>query len=447
MTADLNPHQPAMGGAAAAPITVAINAQIDPQRAGGVESALHGLMAYLAEQSTNERYLLLASRLYATELERLAAGRYGVEAWPFSQKGPLPYRRLTARWQRWQRRAGPLGPGVDALHWGWWQARRKLTPPPDPQQADRFLCERGVSAVHFAYAIRFGTSLPFLYEPWDLQHRHYPDFFAPDEWRWRDRLYRAGCEQAALVVAATRWTKRDIVAQYGIPTEKIAVIPRGPWLTPIRPSADDIARARATLKLPERFAFYPAMTFPHKNHLRLFEALAVLRDRHGVILRLVCTGRAYEPHWPQIVAGVARSGLEEQVMLLGSVAPDTLAAIFKAAAFLVFPSLFEGLGLPIIEALEYGLPVVASDATCIPEVGGDAATYFDGTSTESIIEALLLAEREPERLQQTLAAAPAALGRYSWPKAAATFVACYRAVAGAPLTHEQQALYAEAIES
>jgi len=429
------------------PITVAINAQINPANAGGVESALHGLMNYLAEQSADERYLLLASRRYTADLERIAAGRYETLAWPFPQKAYAPYRGYTRRWVRWMGRAGPLRPAVDALHWCWWNGRRALARNPDARQTDRLFRQYGVSVVHFAYSIRFGTSLPFLYEPWDLQHRHYPDFFQPDEWRWRDDLYREGCEQAALVVAATRWTKRDIMAQYGIPAEKIAVIPRGPWLTPIMPSADDVTRTRAALNLPKRFAFYPAMSFPHKNHLRLFEALAILRDRHGIRLPLVCTGRAYEPHWPAILAGVVRFGLEGQVLLLGSVDPDTLAAIFKAATFLVFPSLFEGLGLPIIEALEYKLPVVASDATCIPEVGGDAAVYFDGTSVESIVEALLRAEREPERLARTLAAAPAALGRYSWPRAAATFVACYRSVAGAQLTPEQQALYAEAIDA
>jgi glycosyltransferase involved in cell wall biosynthesis len=189
------------------------------------------------------------------------------------------------------------------------------------------------------------------------------------------------------------------------------------------------------------------MTFPHKNHTRLFEALAILRDRHGITLPLVCTGRPYEPHWPAVKQSVAQHGLDDQVILLGAVSDETLAAIFRAASLLVFPSLFEGLGLPVLEALEAGLPVLASDATCLPEVAGDAALYFDGTSTESIVEALLTAEREPELLERTRRNAPAALARHAWPKAAATFVACYRAVAGAALTPEQQALYAEATES
>ena len=431
----------------AALLTVAINAQIDPERAGGVETAINGLIAHLAAQATDERFLLLSTTRFQASLERLAGESYRVVSWPYPQKAYPPVRRLTPRWQRWQAQAGPLGFGVDAAHWGWWQARRLTASKPDPRKADAFLAAHGASVVHFAYPTRFGTSVPFLFEPWDLQHRHYPEFFDPAEWRVRDELYREGCERAALVVTASRSTKRDVVQQYGTAPEKIAVIPRGPAETRPVPSEADVARVRQALSLPDRFALYPAMTFPHKNHLRLFEALAILRDHHGIQVSLVCTGRPYEPHWPAVKQGVQRYRLESQVRLLGAVSDDTLAAIYKAASFLVFPSLFEGLGLPVLEALQYGLPVIASNATCLPEVAGDAALYFDGTRTEAIVDALLAAERRPELLRKTLEAAPGALARCAWPKAAATFVACYRAVAGAPLSSEQRALYAEATES
>ena len=113
------------------------------------------------------------------------------------------------RWTRWQIQAGRLGFGVDAAHWGWWQARRTLAMVPDVRQTDAFLRNLGAEVVHFDYPIRFGTTLPFLYEPWDLQHRHHPEFFTPSERRWRDQMYREGCEQARLIVTATRFTKLD----------------------------------------------------------------------------------------------------------------------------------------------------------------------------------------------------------------------------------------------
>ena len=189
------------------------------------------------------------------------------------------------------------------------------------------------------------------------------------------------------------------------------------------------------------------MTFRHKNHLRLFEALATLRDRHGIVLPLVCTGRSYEPHLPTVLQAIQRHGLERQVFMLGAVSYETLGALFRAAWALVFPSLFEGLGLPVIEALQLDLPVIASNATCLPEVAGEAALYFDGRRVESIVETLVAAHQQLDLLERTRQAAPSTLARFSWPMAAATFVACYRAVAGRPLDAEQARLYEEAVAS
>jgi glycosyltransferase involved in cell wall biosynthesis len=428
-------------------LTVAINAQINPAHGGGVESVLQGLIAHLADQSHDERFLLLSTTRYAPDLASLMQPRQEVVPWPFRQKSFAPRRAKSARWTRWHAQAGPLGFGVEAAHWGWWQARQAMVRVPDVRQTDAFLRTRGADAVHFAYPIRFGTALPFLYEPWDLQHRHHPEFFSQAEWRWRDQMYRDGCEQARLIVTATRWTKQDVVAQYGVDPAKVAVIPRGPWLTPKPPTDAQVAEVRRQHDLPERFALYPAMTFPHKNHLRLFEALAVLRDEHRITLPLVCTGRPYEAHLPTVLRAIEEHGLERQVLMLGAVSYETLDALFRAAWALVFPSLFEGLGLPVVEALQLGLPVIASDATCLPEVAGEAALYFDGRRVESMVETLAAAYRDPDRLARTRQAAPATLARLSWPKAAATFVACYRAVAGRPLDAEQARCYEEAVAS
>ena len=423
-------------------LTVAINAQIDPAQAGGVESALQGLIRELVAREGAERYVLLGTERHADALRPLGGPNQAVVAWPFPQ--PWKFRRMSPRWRRLQARAGALGPAVEVAHRGWWHARRATSRRPTTGQSDGLLASRGVDVVHFPSPTRFATSLPYLYEPWDLLHRHHPEFFGPDELRWRDATYRAGCEEAALVVTATRWTKQDIVRQFGVDPRKVAVIPRGPWLAAPRSPVDEPADAELIAGLPEAFALYPAMTFPHKNHLRLFEALVILRDRHGIVLPLVCTGRPYEAHWPEVVRGVERLGLRSQVHLLGSVSASVLASLYRRASFLVFPSLFEGFGLPVLEAFAYGLPVLASDATCLPEVAGDAALLFDGRDREAIAAALGRALGEPKLLTALRERAPAVLARCSWRRAADTFVACYRRVAGAPLAEDQAALLAEA---
>ena len=425
-------------------LTVAINAQIDPAHAGGVESALQALVKHLRSADDEEQYLLLGTERHADALRPLAGSNQQVLAWPFPQ--PAKFRRLTPRWRRLHDRAGTLGPAVDAAHWGWWHARRATSRRPTAAQSDRLLRGRGVEVVHFPFPTRFPTQLPYVYEPWDLQHRHHPEFFTADERRWRDATYRAGCKGAALIVTATRWTKDDLVRQYQLDPRKIAVIPRGPWLATPQPSLEEAQRTLDPYGLHERFALYPAMSFPHKNHVRLFEALALLRDRDGIALPLVCTGRRYEPYWPEILRALDRFGLRGQVHLLGPVPAPALAALYRRATLLVFPSLFEGLGLPVLEAFSYGLPVAASDATCLPEVAGDAALLFDGRDSASIAAAIRRMLSEPELLATLRERAPAVLARFSWQRAAATFVASYRHAAGRPLDAHQATLLAEATE-
>jgi glycosyltransferase involved in cell wall biosynthesis len=354
---------------------------------------------------------------------------------------------MTRRWQRIQRRSGRFAFGVDAAHRVWWHASRTLTRPPTAAQSDSVLRARGADVVHFPYAVHFQTTIPFIYEPLDLQHRHLPELFSPGERRWRDDVYRGGCERARLIVTGTRFTKQDIVWQFGIDPCKIAVIPIRSALPPTPPTQDAVMRVRRAYGLPERFLLYPAMAFPHKNHLRLFEALAVLRDRHGLNLPLICTGRLYESHSPILEQALERLGLQGQVRMLGPVPTDDLVALFGAAWALVYPSLFEGIGMPVLEALQYGLPVISSNAACLPEVAGNAALFFDPTRVEAIVEALLTAHRQPDLLERTKMAAPATLARFCWSRAARTYVACYRSAAGLQLSPEQRSLYEEAIAS
>jgi glycosyltransferase involved in cell wall biosynthesis len=429
-------------------VTVAINAQINPANAGGAESAIRGLLAHLAAQaSEDERFVVLATERYAGDVGQLTGQNQEVLPWPFPQLAYAPFRTMTRRWQRVQRRAGRLRYGVNAAHWIWWQARQATLRAPSAAQVDRTLRARGVQVVHFTYAVHFPTTLPFIYEPLDLQHRHLPEFFSEGERAWRDRVYREGCDRARLIVTGTRHIKQDIVSEYGIDPQKIAVIPIRSALPPTRPSPETIERVLREHAIPERFLLYPAMTFPHKNHLRLFEAMAILRDRHMLPLTLVCTGRQYESHWPALREARARLGLTHQIRMLGSVPDETLVALFSSAWALAFPSLFEGIGMPVIEAMQYGLPVISSNAASLPEVAGDAALYFDPTSVGSIVEALLTAFWQPEILDRCKLAAPAQLARFCWPKAARTYVACYRKAAGAALTPEQQSLFDEAVAS
>ena len=156
---------------------------------------------------------------------------------------------------------------------------------PTPPRSDGFIESLGASVIHFPYQAFVRTSLPSIFEPWDLQHRHLPEFFTPLERRTRDGIYSSACLEATAVAVGSDWVRRDVITQYRIPSSKLFVVRRGP--PPRLPSdtPDQVASSavKARFGLPDRFLFCPANTWPHKNHLRLLDALAQLRDRDGLL--------------------------------------------------------------------------------------------------------------------------------------------------------------------
>lgn len=422
---------------------IAINAQVNPDTAGGVETNIKSLIASLADAPNSLNYMLLGHPGFHERLRAVAAPSLEVTNWPYGQEAiqrPLQVERL--KWLRG--RDGWRADLFDNALRRYRHIRWKTPLPASRRDADAELARLGVGAVHFTNPLFFDTALPFIIEPWDLQYKHYPEFFDEDELIWRERNWRVGCQRARLVMVATQWVKDDIVEKLGIDPGKIAVIPRNSRLVrePMEP-----ARARELLNeagAPKRFILYPAMSFPHKNHIRLLRALAILRDE-GLDVPLVLSGRIYKPHWPEIANEMKRLGLRERVTALGAVSEELLTALFIGASFMVFPSLFEGLGLPILEAFEHGLPVVAARETCIPEVAGPGAMLFDGKSERDIADAIRRAWTHPEDLEAMRAAGRARLSRYSWDDAVKLTTACYKATLGQRLEGEDAAMFAQAV--
>ncbi|HEX4098211.1 MAG TPA: glycosyltransferase, partial [Caulobacteraceae bacterium] len=199
--------------------------------------------------------------------------------------------------------------------------------------------------------------------------------------------------------------------------------------------------------LPERFMFYPAMTFPHKNHLRLFEAMARLRDRKGLKLQLICTGRAYGPFHPELEAAVRRLRLDDQVRFLGVVSDELLAALYRRARFVAFPSLLEGHSQSLLEALWHGRAIVGASQSSIPETVGGAGLLFDGEDVEAMADALERAWSDDGLIAALEAQAPAASDHCRWDRAILTLTACYKSAAGRSLGGEEQAALDRALET
>jgi glycosyltransferase involved in cell wall biosynthesis len=247
----------------------------------------------------------------------------------------------------------------------------------------------GIDVVHFPFQSGFLTTLPTIYQPHDLQHLHFPELFSEGERESRELRYRTYCERANLAVMMTSWGRRDLIEHYGLPEAKVAVVNWGSVVEAYpEPSAKDLAGTRERLALPEEFVLYPAQTWPHKNHRKLFEALALARDRDGVTILVVCPGARNE-FFGEVVERVRGLGLEDQVNFPGFVSPLELRALYSMARGLVFPSRFEGWGLPVTEAFAAGVPVASSSATGLADVVGDAGLVFNPDEPAEIADALI----------------------------------------------------------
>lgn len=296
--------------------------------------------------------------------------------------------------------------------------RMRRTEPGIPN-SDGYVESMGFDVVHFPTQMAFRTAVPSIYQPWDLQHLHYPEFFSAEEIARRDLLYPAFCKQAAVVCVQAEWTRQDVMSSYGLAAEKMAIVPWGSVFEAYAaPDAAVIEAAKQTYQLPAQFLLYPAATWPHKNHEIIFHALSVLKRHHGLTPTLYCTGQITD-HRAKLDELATRLGIQEQVRFLGFVSPGDLQALFSLAQAMVFASRFEGFGLPLLEAFQARLPVLAARATTLPEVGADAALYFGPDSAEELAEQIkrilsdeslrdTLRERGLQRLSQLTMAATAA---------------------------------------
>lgn len=409
---------------------VAIFGQLLPGSAGGIETNLLKLLSALAaENGPEDRQFVIGPGGESAWVRPYLGNGQDVVAWPplrcempAISRGNVPaaIARIVKDVVRKALRRGPL-----------------LAFSSSATQLTKKLRNAGVEVVHFPYQRYFPTSLPFIFEPWDLQHIHLPELFSNEEVRFRNWLYRLACEEAALVVTATHRTKDDLIKQFGLSPSKIAVIPRGAEVTSVDPAAWAIEDTLNKLQLPQRFALYPAKTWAHKNHIRLFQALAMLRDKDQLVIPVVCTGKPIDSSSGSVQRELGSLGLSDQVFFTGFVDGDSMRHLYARADLMVFPSLFEGLGIPVLEAMASGTPVVCSQASCLPEIGGNAAIFFDPRSVEDMATKIAMVWNDSALRLDLKQRGYANITSFSWAEAARSFRVAYRYVANKPLAADE----------
>lgn len=254
---------------------------------------------------------------------------------------------------------------------------------PDP----RPLLRRGAAALFSPlHSTAFEErGLPHAAIAYDFQDLVFPAFFPRGE-RRRRRRFRAGLARCDRVIAISEATRSAAVELLRLPRERVRVVPpSGPLVRRPLPSAELLGRLDALGLAPGAYFLYPANAWPHKNHDRLLSVLAAGRPGGGVAPVLCGLDRG---GLGVLEARVREKGLAGRVHLLGVVPDADLTALVQGARFLFFPSLFEGFGLPVLEAARLGTPVACSDLPALREVAGEAAFFFDPTSPEAVGAAL-----------------------------------------------------------
>src|SRR5262245_29439255 len=347
-----------------------------PRAMGGAEIYLRDLIAEILATGEHDVLLVTGDAAVAADLPRGARCRHA---------------HLVSRSSRLASALGPIGQGLA-------RARRMVGRGDDAalraligrDRLDLWFCPFSDLRPH-------PRGVPSVITVHDLQHEFHPEFFAPAELRHRRRYLPNSCARADHVIAVSDFTRETVIERLGVPPGRVTTI----WEAAGRDvdwsgAAARAAEVRRRHALPARYAFYPANPWPHKNHVRLLEALALCRARGIGDLGLVLTGEL-----PAGVDGldvhVSRLGLAGVVRTLGYVPRQDLPALYAGALCLVHPSLFEGFGIPLVEAMQVGCPILAARGTALPEVAGDAALFFDPRDGEAIARALALVAGDAAR--------------------------------------------------
>lgn len=252
---------------------------------------------------------------------------------------------------------------------------------------------------------------PFVLTIHDMIHEKFPQYFSSSDPTAAHKALLAS--QAARIIAISDNTRRDIINILGVSPDKIDVIYHG--ITPVKPTR--------TLSLPDSYILFVGQRGGYKNFPLLLSAFAALSAKHPQ-LHLVCTGRAFCSQESQEFATL---GLTGKIHHFSATEPQ-LAQLYRQATAFVFPSLYEGFGIPILEAWANSCPVLLSNTSCFPEICDEAGVYFDPASRQSLSEALERIVSDRALRQRITELGSKRVADFTWQKTATLTHATYRKV-------------------
>ena len=261
--------------------------------------------------------------------------------------------------------------------------------------------------------------IPFVTTVLDLSTRRFPQDY-PLEWRIYERWFVPGrARSATLVIAISEVTRRDVIAEYGVHPDRVLTI---------HPGIDQIFfdAAPAPLRTGVPHLFFPGAPIARKNLELVLKCLANAQPGSATATAELDISGATEQSFANLVTLIGSLGLSERVHWLGQVSREAMPQLMAAAALVVYPSLYEGFGLPPLEAMAAGCPVVASNASCLPEVLGDAALLVDPSDASGFAHAVEAVLSDSELRGRLVTAGRARARQFTWERCAERTVEAYR---------------------
>ncbi len=251
----------------------------------------------------------------------------------------------------------------------------------------------------------------------DLSYLYYPDEFLRKDLYKLQHWTKHAIEQSAKIIAVSKNTKRDIMKHYQVPEDKIEVIYNGFEKSVLKNSRLNEEETLKNYNLqPTTYLLYVGTLQPRKNILTLIDAFHKLWKQIQTY-KLVIVGKKgwlYE----EIFTKVQELNLQEQVVFTDYLPDDQLVALYKNAFCFILPSLYEGFGIPVLEAMSFSCPVITSFASSLPEIGGDACLYFDPHSSDDLVEKIQRLRDDTALRKDLIKKGRERIKQFSWEKCA-----------------------------